>query len=353
MYRLKYSEEWELKQYNNQANMVYLGSIILTSIILLILIMFKQVFLSILTIFCLFVAVISYLINKKKKHALASWIFILGITLNAIAHFLTLGLESGFIFYVFNISGLIIFTKWKDSTKHTLIVIEVAIFLIVALYLFKEGPVTPIGTKLHQNWYLFYFSINLVMNIVGVSNSANFYVKISKNAYKKIVDLAANDALTGLPNRNSFQYRFDDFVKKQTHGIGILMLDVDNFKQINDQFGHTVGDEILIKIGKILGDFESENCFPARIGGEEFIVLITTNKAQEVYTYAENIREKIEKFNFGLKFKVTISVGAVYRPNNLKNEINLISEADNLLYRAKRDGKNRVKFKKFTVMDVS
>ncbi|WP_162164063.1 GGDEF domain-containing protein [Acholeplasma hippikon] len=352
MYRLKYSEEWEIKQYSNQANIVYLSSIVLTTIILLILTFSKDIFLIVASSFTLITGIITYALNRKQKYALASTVFILTISINALFHHLYLGFESGFVFYVFNICALIIFTKWEDKTKQIWIMIEVAIFLVASLYVLIEGILIP-GVMLNQNWFIFYFSINLVMNVIGVANSANFYVKISKNAHQKLVELASTDSLTGLANRTSFEYKFSLIAKNRSEGVGILMIDVDNFKQINDQYGHTVGDEILVKIGSLLKKYENNECFPSRIGGEEFTVLIHTNSAETVYKYAESIRKTIQSNKFNLNIPVTISVGAVFKPKDLFKDINLFSEADNLLYNAKNDGKNKVKFKKFTVTDIT
>jgi diguanylate cyclase (GGDEF)-like protein len=160
------------------------------------------------------------------------------------------------------------------------------------------------------------------------------------------------DPLTQLSNRRAFESHFKDIsLLAQRNGteVAVIMCDVDHFKNINDTYGHTAGDDILQEIGSILkNSIKRSSDFVARYGGEEFaIVLYDTgiNDAHEVCTRIQNNLKTLDGFEsqWGKIGTITMSFGiSSMIPAENKNYENLIVSADLALYKAKHEGRNRI-----------
>jgi diguanylate cyclase (GGDEF)-like protein/PAS domain S-box-containing protein len=155
---------------------------------------------------------------------------------------------------------------------------------------------------------------------------------------------AYHDHLSGAYNREFIDNHFDAFYKQtqdnQLH-VGLILFDIDNFKQVNDTYGHNVGDEIIKKIASITKKRIRSSDYLIRWGGEEFIVMTQVHKMEQVEKIAENIRSAIEKENFNPVPKVTSSFGVTISKKN-ESLKTLVKKADDALYEAKKSGKNRV-----------
>lgn len=155
--------------------------------------------------------------------------------------------------------------------------------------------------------------------------------------------LANTDELTQLANRRSFEEQLEyqlALQKRQSGRAGLMLLDVDHFKKINDLHGHSCGDEVLCKIGKLLRELMREVDTAARIGGEEFAIILPGVDEQGLHTAAERIRKKIEstRWRHGV---VTMSVGVTMVSHEDSRE-RVLQRADRALYQAKRQGRNCV-----------
>ncbi len=156
---------------------------------------------------------------------------------------------------------------------------------------------------------------------------------------------ANSDPLTGLANRRAFDVAFArQFAAWRRSGqpFGVILLDLDHFKQINDRFGHPVGDEALIRVGEILRRTVRETDLPARIGGEEFAVLCPQADLDAGTQVAERIREEVARITIGSNDEsvpVSVSCGLACVAANEQPEA-LIRRADEALYAAKRNGRN-------------
>ena len=151
-------------------------------------------------------------------------------------------------------------------------------------------------------------------------------------------DLYQKDALSNLYNRLSLNKYIEEVGKKSIEG-GIL-LDIDNFKSVNDTYGHLAGDKVIEEIGEVLNSYNSNLIRTFRYGGEEFLVLIKNIDEKSPYDIAEEIRKKISALTFD-EFNVTASLGAFNNKDDKLETIKAISLSDELLYKAKNSGKNK------------
>jgi diguanylate cyclase (GGDEF)-like protein len=164
----------------------------------------------------------------------------------------------------------------------------------------------------------------------------------------KVEYMAITDALTGLYNRR----RFHDVLTKEferskryTNAFSIIMLDLDHFKPVNDDYGHQAGDTVLKEIAKILLKSIREIDTVSRYGGEEFVLLLPNTNKEGAFNLAERIRNAIEKNRLACieNREVTASIGISGVPDaDIDTEDKLIRCADFALYQAKRNGRNRI-----------
>jgi diguanylate cyclase (GGDEF)-like protein/PAS domain S-box-containing protein len=158
------------------------------------------------------------------------------------------------------------------------------------------------------------------------------------------------DNLTGIFNRRYFfefvEYEFS-MSKRYNLPVSVILFDVDNFKLINDTFGHLAGDEVLISVAKNVKEELRESDILARFGGDEFIILVANNSASAVRSLVERIRAKLEALRidvFGHHIKITISAGIADIQPDIENPTKLVNRADQALYIAKQGGRNRVEY---------
>ena len=166
------------------------------------------------------------------------------------------------------------------------------------------------------------------------------------DAYK---EKALHDSLTKLYSRGAFsdilkeRLAAKDAFKRRSPSpeTAMLMLDIDHFKAINDEFGHLTGDAVLIQLGEILLSSLRVNDTPARYGGEEFIIIAPSTNLAQSLVIAEKLRQEVASHDFGLGRPVTVSIGcAVNRPGDSPDQF--VSRVDQALYEAKNTGRNRV-----------
>jgi diguanylate cyclase (GGDEF)-like protein len=168
--------------------------------------------------------------------------------------------------------------------------------------------------------------------------------------HELVAEQAVTDELTGLPNKRAFQ----EAMRKESaraarfkHDLSLVILDIDNFKQVNDTHGHLQGDEVLRVIGKILAEESRGIDTPARYGGEEFVVALPETDREGALEVAERIRERIEAVVIPMvegdgEMRITASIGSATMPAPPADVQDLVAAADGALYEAKRGGKNRV-----------
>jgi diguanylate cyclase (GGDEF)-like protein len=161
---------------------------------------------------------------------------------------------------------------------------------------------------------------------------------------------AVTDELTGLYNLRHFHETLDGEIERSRRfgqPVGLMMLDIDDFKAVNDSYGHQQGDLVLIEVGRVLRALSRDIDEPARYGGEEMAVILPQTDAAGAELLAERMRAavagiEIDRLDGGGRLRVTASFGVASLPANAGDKDSLIAEADAALYRAKRAGKNQV-----------
>ena len=184
--------------------------------------------------------------------------------------------------------------------------------------------------------------------VLGMALNIGFMIYLLKRFEKVLIEQNRHDELTGLANRRALDRALlREWRRMQRTGTGfaVLAMDLDHFKEVNDRFGHPAGDQMLVQVAGRLKRAAREVDLIARVGGEEFIVLVHGDSLEGAQIAAERMRVAVAAAPYALKdglAPVTISIGvALARPED-PDVAEIVERADQALYRAKREGRNRV-----------
>lgn len=260
---------------------------------------------------------------------------------------------------------------WDISTQHFLLILLILCFYSgYANYSFKFAYAVVLGLI---RIYLYFYShlgipavrltagmnyilqiINTIMLFWCLSLIVYMFSKDSQILEGKLVDYNAQlndqantDALTGLHNRRKArEYMGKTISSSNEVCTSLCICDIDFFKRVNDNYGHDVGDEVLKKLAEIMQETLGENCFIARWGGEEFLIVFPESNGDDAYVELERLRSKIKATTFETKdtsFNITVTFGlAEY---DFRTDMDtLIKEADEKLYQGKRNGRDQIVF---------
>ncbi len=171
--------------------------------------------------------------------------------------------------------------------------------------------------------------------------------EIEEEYHSRLFTFAATDALTGLYNRRYILNELENqhkIAKRNERTYSLVIIDIDDFKKVNDTFGHPAGDEFLKKFAYVLNHSLREQDIPGRVGGEEFLIILPETSIDGAFRLADRIRERIQKTELiyeGSAIKTTISAGVSQFEFNTESHA-LFRLADHALYKAKQSGKNLV-----------
>jgi diguanylate cyclase (GGDEF)-like protein len=174
------------------------------------------------------------------------------------------------------------------------------------------------------------------------------HTSVEANYHEEIYQLATRDPLTDLCNRRHFIEQMEREIARalrHQRPLTICIIDVDLFKPVNDRYGHISGDEVLRQIADLVHHHARNDDIAARIGGEEFAVLLPECDAGAAYSFAERLRSAVAAATFspgGEPQRITVSIGIADLSPVRDNRIRLMTAADAALYRAKKEGRNRV-----------
>jgi diguanylate cyclase (GGDEF)-like protein len=189
------------------------------------------------------------------------------------------------------------------------------------------------------------FCKNLLIVLSERVRSDNEYIANSLGVLRQAERNAQTDALTGLGNRHWMRTMFEREVTRALHSnksLCLMMIDVDNFKAFNDQYGHTAGDSVLVAVAEALREYLRPTDLVARFGGDEFSVLLPDLHVKQARQTAERIRQQIAGLSPpSLATAVTVSIGLAERTPS-DDVATLVQRADAAMYDAKEAGRNRV-----------
>ncbi len=196
--------------------------------------------------------------------------------------------------------------------------------------------------------YMFYrqtIELEAALDALGQAHRNLYEVHANlKAAHKDLEHKANHDSMTGLANRDAFLDRLSEVKSSLEQGY-LLMIDADRFKQINDIYGHDAGDRALLAVANAISESIRATDFGARIGGEEFAIILGGANRESALKIAERVRINVEQMSVttadGKQLRVTVSIGgAAFGP--LSCSMDIMRAADTQLYQAKRSGRNMV-----------
>ena len=236
------------------------------------------------------------------------------------------------IFWIFTISGLKLLHATISAT------ITFVVLFVVTYFFFSFS--TELFT-MHFFWMLSSFSFGFLgAFLIEKSSRTIFFNK------EKLEELAVTDTLTGLYNRKKLdevlQHELDRS-KRYKLNFGLVILDIDYFKEVNDDFGHEVGDSVLVELSDIMAKHSRTTDILIRWGGEEFVIIYLATNKEDVLRLSENLRSNIENHQFEAVGSKTVSLGVTtYSDGDTMSS--MLNRADRALYEAKDSGRNSVKY---------
>jgi len=204
--------------------------------------------------------------------------------------------------------------------------------LIVADNLYTQKPITEEDLKI----------------FTMLTNQAGLAIENSQ-LYEMVVHKSHTDSLTNLWNHGFFQHTLATELGKareERSSFCLFMIDIDDFKKLNDQYGHRNGDIVLLELATVLKDSARDKDYVCRYGGEEFSIILPQTTKEQGFVIAEKIRKQIalhdfQKFPMFTELTITVSIGLAVFPDDAKTQEDLIAKADKSMYVAKFGGKNR------------
>ncbi len=295
------------------------------------------------------------LIHRGSAYYLSVYfITFIEVILHSFAACLVLGWQYGFAQYIiaiipvgFYICYMLDINRRKIKIAISLAVISMFAFILCKLLSFYWEPLIVLdNTLLELALYIFNACCTFVFLILFTLVFV-FEIRLSSNQLQHqnaiLEKLASTDPLTGLYNRRSMDIFLSQAVESDV-GFALIMCDIDDFKKVNDTYGHDFGDVVLKDVAKITTEQVREKGYVCRWGGEEILILLNNASEESSYRIAENIRRNVANRVFDLNEKwihcsLTIGV-ALHQKKEAVEET--ITRADYNLYRGKRNGKNAV-----------
>ncbi|ULQ58962.1 GGDEF domain-containing protein [Brucepastera parasyntrophica] len=290
--------------------------------------------------------------ENKKWHHLVLVIAVISIIVFNIIEYTTpdtslrITVSSFTVFLILLVPSL----KLLLSNKSTWFKRSVGVYYIVFVALLLPRGIYAISNTEADIFTNFLIqSLTFLALVMLMVFSLSAYLLLLKESSDKVIHhMATSDYLTGLSNRQNFYDEANvlfDKIKRKKKTMAVLFMDIDHFKKINDTYGHTFGDEVLIQFSESIGKSLREDDLSCRYGGEEFVVFLSTNGLANAKKVATRIMNGIKDLHFGQfpDFTFTISIGIAYGVPKKEEHLNdYIDRADCALYEAKNNGRNRI-----------
>jgi diguanylate cyclase (GGDEF)-like protein len=213
----------------------------------------------------------------------------------------------------------------------------VTVFLALAFARLQAYDAPASGSALY---WVFNFA-SILLGLMLRRYRSDFAVQTYR-ARRELMRQATVDTLTGLYNRTGWNRQVPGFLMRaleEGRSVSVVFFDIDHFKLVNDEHGHDAGDAILRLLGKTLRRCEDDSCVTARMGGEEFVVLLAASRPEDAVAFAERVRTRFH--SSAAKYRCTVSAGVAHRRSG--EELGeVMKRADQALYAAKAAGRDRI-----------
>ncbi len=301
----------------------------------------KLVYLNVLSIFIYAIAI--WMLHKGY-YCSSLLLVSIEVVLHASAAVCTLGWESGFHYYLFTLMmGSAFNPYWSVLSKLSYAAVICMGYIALGYYASIYPPTVEVNPLLIHAMQAF----NAIFSFVFIGYLAHVYAKSTSDAEQKLRQLATTDPLTGLNNRREFLHLFDlELIKNRRNQIpfAIIMVDIDDFKKINDTFGHQCGDEAIIAVAECFRNNVREQDHIARWGGEEFMLLLPETDMEGAIVLAEKLYDAVRDLEYSCgsdlhRISITLSVG-VHQHHETRDQ--LLFRIDSGLMRGKETGKNQI-----------
>ncbi|MFZ7133581.1 MAG: GGDEF domain-containing protein, partial [Eubacteriales bacterium] len=244
--------------------------------------------------------------------------------------------EPDILFKTFDIILMIVIFNLMPNRWIYSVGVSSTAFVVLCVYSYENNQFNP--------GIIYTFIIAVLVSffsyIFEMDRRENFLNKVT------LVQLKNTDPLTGIYNRSKFDEELQRTFKQNEqdrHPFSLMIFDIDNFKEINDSFGHLFGDQVIVSLVEVVKHSIRATDILARWGGDEFFILLPKTKKLEAIELAKRIEVNIQKNLLNATYCVTCSFGIIeYNHEECIEE--LIKRADKLMYSAKHDGKNRLKY---------
>lgn len=289
------------------------------------------------------VYVIAYYLMKKRKYVTCFFLVLTEIMAHAAVATMVLGWGTGFHYYMIVIAYVLFFFPQVRGVKAMAFVIIMILYMGLYRLTINVPPVENeivafVFPEANMVWAL------CIIALLGSIFRNNFDQMIQNlhEMNRQLEHMAATDALTGLFTRRKMYELMSEKMEKNDF-FYIMMVDIDYFKSINDQYGHAVGDAAIIHVSEVITANLSNKGFVSRWGGEEFLAAAEVSGDEEGGRLAETVKEEMNinsLHHYGKSVPVTVSIGIAKWERGRDIE-EVINEADRALYNAKQKGRNR------------
>ena len=307
--------------------------------------------LMILNLISILIYLSSYLLIKSKQFVFVTLVCCVEIVLNVMVSSLFLGWNSGFYFYLFAFVPLCFYCKFRSNTTRFFIVNFTVVFFLATYFISNNS--SKLFTIAYHSSVVLYLT-NAFCCFCALSFLSYIYTKtivyetsILSQSNKELEVLANTDPLTGLLNRRSMMKALSEIDIKflsQNTNFSLILIDIDNFKVLNDKYGHECGDLVLKKICSEIKITLRQDDVVCRWGGEEILILLPKTEIYDAKNVANKIRKRIEDMSYPYKdnnVKATLTAGVSCAAEGFSIS-DLINQADTCMYKGKASGKNCV-----------
>ncbi|MGL1890353.1 MAG: GGDEF domain-containing protein [Spirochaetaceae bacterium] len=309
----------------------------------------NSIILNIATTVCLMIFIYVYVLLKKKRLLTAKLLLMIGFFFQEFSIvFLWFPNETNFNYFFFIIAPITFFIYNIDIKIEKIFLFTFNILAIVLLFLSElVVNVNPL-IIIDESIITLFSSMSVLSTISSITIVYFFYGRTLTTIHKELKLLANTDALTSILNRRALFRAGEELFeacKKRDLQFTLILIDIDFFKDVNDSYGHPVGDEILVQLTELITTHIRRNDIFSRYGGEEFAIILKNTEESDNEKTATMLGEFVRDHDFivsdGTVIKLTISLGVVTSSSKYSDFSSLVKLADKALYEAKERGRNR------------